>query len=119
MVLALPALWKGLLYDRDACDAATALTAGMSLPEREALRSAVPREGLRARLPDGRTVLDAARELVAIARSGLVRIAAGEAGYLAPLEEIVGTGRGVADRIREAARAAGADRRRLIDALRL
>jgi len=119
MVLALPALWKGLLYDRQACDAATRLMAGPSYPERLRLREEVPRAGLAARLPDGRSVLEVARELVAIAHDGLSRVAADEVGYLAPLDEIVATGRGVADRIRETARVARGDRRELIEALRL
>jgi glutamate--cysteine ligase len=51
MVLALPALWKGLLYDDDACAAASALTAHLSYEERLALRADVPRTGLSAELP--------------------------------------------------------------------
>src|SRR5688572_18156644 len=73
MVLALPALWKGLLYDRAACEGAVRLTAGLSYPERLALRAEVPRAGLLAQLPDGRRALDVARELVALAREGLLR----------------------------------------------
>jgi glutamate--cysteine ligase len=119
MVLALPALWKGLLYDADACEAATALTAGLSFEERQTLRATVPREGLATRLPDGRRVVDTARELVAIARAGLERQDPEEASYLAPLEEIAATGVAVADRVREVWRAAGGDRARLIEALRL
>jgi glutamate--cysteine ligase len=101
MVLALPALWKGLLYDDDALAGATALTAGLGPGEREALRQAVPRAGLSARLPDGRAVRDAARDLVALAAAGLARVAPADRPYLAPLEEIAQTGRTVADRARE------------------
>src|SRR5262249_21362245 len=64
MVLALPALWTGLLYDDEALAGATALTAGLSFAQRAELRASVPRQGLAARLPDGRTVHAAARELV-------------------------------------------------------
>jgi glutamate--cysteine ligase len=117
MVLALPALWKGLLYDDDACAAATALTAGLGFAERQALRAEVPRAGLAARLPDGRTMHAVARELVDIAAAGLARVAPGEERYLAPLEEVAATGRTVADRIRELA--ATGDRQRVIAALRL
>jgi glutamate--cysteine ligase len=120
MVLALPALWKGLLYDEDACRAATALTAHLSFPERQALREAVPRQGLAAAIPRRGAVRDAARELVAIARAGLTRAAlSGKCALLEPLDEVVGTGRAPADRIRDAWRAAGGDRKRLVAALRL
>lgn len=100
MVLALPALWKGLLYDDAACAAATALTAKLNYAERLALRAEVPQMGLAARLPDGRTVLEVARELVTLAHHGLRRVAPTEVGYLAPLEEIAHTGRTAADHIR-------------------
>jgi len=102
MVLALPALWKGLLYDDDALSGATALTAGLSWADREALREAVPRQGLAARLPDGRTVRQVARELCALAAAGLARVAPADLPYLAPVTEIAETGRTVADRARAA-----------------
>lgn len=101
MVLALPALWKGLLYDDDALAGATALTASLSWADRLALRQAVPKQGLAARLPDGRSVHDAARELVALARAGLGRVAPADVPYLAPVLEVAETGRTAADRIRE------------------
>ena len=102
MVLALPALWKGILYDDDATAGATALLAGLSWDDRLALRAAVPRKGLATRLPDGRTVGEVARELVALAVRGLGNQAPGDVAYLEPLREIAETGRTVADRIREA-----------------
>jgi glutamate--cysteine ligase len=119
MVKALPALWKGLLYDAEACRAASTLTAGLSFADRVALREVVPRAGLSAPLPDGRRVLDLARELVAVARAGLARQAPEEVAYLEPLEEIAATGRSVAHRIRGIWTAANGDRAKLIDALRL
>jgi glutamate--cysteine ligase len=117
MVLALPALWMGLLYDDTACAAATALTAGLGFADRLALRAEVPRAGLAARLPDGRSVQVLARELVAIAADGLGRVAPADVRYLAPLEEIAATGRTVADRIR--ALAASGERAEVIRALAL
>jgi glutamate--cysteine ligase len=119
MVLALPALWKGLLYDVEACRAAAELTASLSWEQRQSLRATVPRLGLQAPLPDGRRVVDLARDLVAIARAGLLRQAPDEVGYLAPLEEIAATGRGVHEQVRELHRRAGGDRAKLIAALRL
>jgi glutamate--cysteine ligase len=102
MVLALPALWKGLLYDDDALSGALAVLGRLGWDERVALRRAVPLSGLTTPLPDGRTVRDAARELVGLARAGLSRVAPAEVGLLAAVEEVAETGRTAADRAREA-----------------
>jgi glutamate--cysteine ligase len=105
MVLALPALWKGLLYDDEALSATLALTAHWSLPERLDVRARVPRSGLATPVP-GRhgkdtTVLTLARELVAIARAGLGRVAPRELVLLPPVEEVAAAGRAPAARVRE------------------
>ncbi len=69
MCAALPTLWKGLLYDPDATEAASKLVrAGHA--ELVALSEDVSRRALSARLGN-RTVLDLARELVDIAVAGL------------------------------------------------
>jgi glutamate--cysteine ligase len=97
MMLAQSALWVGLLYDDAALAAAEALLRNAGWEAAVAMREAVPRQGLAAKLPwrdgDLRTL---ARDVVAIARDGLRararRDAAGqdESGYLAPLEAIAG-----------------------------
>jgi len=98
LTCALPALWKGLLYDDAAREAAWALIADWPFPEREAALEAVARRGLAARVA-GRAVLPLARELVSLARAGLARIGDGaggesdERGFLDPLEAIVERGR--------------------------
>jgi glutamate--cysteine ligase len=90
LTCALPALWKGILYDEGACDAAWRLVAGWSFAEREASLEAVARRGLAAEAA-GRPLLPLARELVEIGRAGLARIADGqggesdERGFLDPL----------------------------------
>ncbi len=48
MLNALPAFWVGLLYDPASLDAAWEIVKGWSAEERQALRDAVPREGLAA-----------------------------------------------------------------------
>jgi glutamate--cysteine ligase len=104
-ICALPALWVGLLYDQTALDAAWDLVKGWDMEGREALRNAVPKLGLDAPLPDGGTLRDIAGEAVAIARAGLSargRLnSAGdnETSYLAPLEEIVSSGKVPAQRL--------------------
>jgi glutamate--cysteine ligase len=119
LVLALPALWLGLLYDADACLAATALTAHLGLGEREALRQLVPRLGLQAPLPGRGSILEAARELVPLARAGLTRVAPDALPWLAPLDEIVDRGRGPADQIRDVFREVDGDPARFVARVRL
>ncbi|MBK1660667.1 glutamate--cysteine ligase [Paracraurococcus ruber] len=98
MLVAKPALWVGLLYDDAAQKAAAALTRDWTVEEIRALRLAVPREALEARI-HGRLVRDVARDALAIARDGLRARGLGEEVYLAPLEEIVDSGLTQADRL--------------------
>ena len=75
------------------------------MEEREALRNAVPKEGLAASVPGGRTLQDLGREVLAIAKSGLTARArlntSGdyETGFLQTLEEIVDSGKSPAQRM--------------------
>ncbi|MEZ0496342.1 glutamate--cysteine ligase [Sphingomonas sp. IW22] len=98
-ICALPALWVGLLYDQGALDSAWDLVKGWSMTDREALRNAVPRLALDAPLPGGGTLRDIAGDVLDIAHRGLAaraRVNASgddETGFLAPLHEIVRTGR--------------------------
>ncbi len=96
MINALAPLCRGLLYDRDARAAATALTAHLSFEEHLSLANEVPRTGMQTRVGD-RTVGELARELVAIARAGLTSVAPAAVPLLAPVEQIAETGRTQAD----------------------
>ena len=102
MMLAQSALWVGLLYDPAALAAAGALLADMRWEEAVALRAAVPRMGLAAPWRGG-SLRDLAREVVAIATTGLRargrRDGSGrdESGYLEPLEAIVAGAPGQAE----------------------
>ncbi len=90
LTCSLPALWKGLLYDPEALKQAAALVSGYDAETREAARSDVARRGLSARY-GGEPVLELARQLAAISREGLARLAhAGrrdrdETGFLDPV----------------------------------
>ena len=98
-ICALPAFWVGLLYDQGALDAAWDMVKGWDMAGREALRSSVPKLGLDAPLPGGGTLRDIAAEVLAIARSGLNArgrlngAGDNESGFLAPLDEIVASGK--------------------------
>ena len=104
-ICALPAFWVGLLYDRGALDAAWDLVKDWDMEGREALRAAVPGLALDAPLPGGGTLRDIAGEVLEIARSGLRArerfnaVGENETGFLAPLEEIVRSGKVPAQRL--------------------
>ena len=104
-ICALPAFWVGLLYDQTALDAAWQLVKDWDMNEREALRSAVPKLGLDAPLPGGGMLKDIAREVLAISRAGLNargrlnKAGDNESGFLAPLDEIVASGKVPAQRL--------------------
>jgi glutamate--cysteine ligase len=97
-ICALPALFVGLYYDSDALDAAYDLIKVWRAEDRQTLRDDVPRLALNASVA-GRSLRDVARDVTAIARAGLARRARrdesgrDETVYLAPLENIVETGR--------------------------
>ena len=113
MTLALPALWVGLLYDRGAQSEAAALIRDHPCRDWQTLHRKVPRLGLDAPFCDT-TVRWLAREMVAIAHRGLRARGLGEEVYLAPLEEIVATGRTQADYwLTRCAQAWGGDVRRV------
>ncbi len=103
-IAAVPALWVGLMYDQVALDAAWQLVRDWTDDEREALRNAIPVTALETRFRN-RTVREIAAEVVELARAGLARRAnrnaegKDETIYLAPIEEIVATGKTPADRL--------------------
>jgi glutamate--cysteine ligase len=95
---ALPALWTGIFYDSAALDGAWELVKVWGAEDRQALRDAVPREGLQA-IVRGRSVLDVARDMVALSKAGLARRnitgckGETETRFLAAVEDVVATGR--------------------------
>jgi glutamate--cysteine ligase len=103
-IWALPALWTGLLYDRQALAGAVAMTADWSVDEIEALRDAVPRLGLATPFR-GRTLREVGREMLELALDGLKRRARfdrkgeDETKALAPLIATIEEGRSPADRL--------------------
>jgi glutamate--cysteine ligase len=116
MIEALAPMMRGLLYDPTARAAATALTSNLSYAERQKVSDEMPKQGLHTRA--GKYTLgELAKQLVAIARDGLTRVAPATAALLAPVEEIATTGRTQADRIIELWQKHAGDRAALIRAL--
>jgi len=120
-ICALPAVWKGILYDAESLSAAWSLVGGWGLDVREQALASVARDGLLAEI-GGRKVLDLARELVAISAQGLRRIAErgetdrDERHFLEPLESQLELGRSPAQVLVEAWRGEWErDPRRLIE----
>ncbi|WP_099866214.1 glutamate--cysteine ligase [Pararhizobium haloflavum] len=101
-ICALPAFWVGLLYSPAALDAADALTRHWTFADVNALRDAVPTDGLNASVA-GQSLHQLCRDLLGIAHEGLRdRGRLNEDGndethFLAPLEEIVARGQTAAE----------------------
>ncbi len=116
MIEALAPMMRGLLYDSTARAAATALTAGLSFAERERLADDVPRAGLAARAGK-HTLGELGKQLVAIARDGLGRVAPQARSLLDPVDAIAQSGRTQADQIGDKWQKHAGDRAALIAAL--
>lgn len=104
-ICALPAFWVGLLYDDAARGEATALIRDWTADDVDAMRDAVPTHALRAPAPGGRTVLDVARDAVAIAERGLINrhreddMGQDERHFIGTLKRIAETGMTPADEL--------------------
>ncbi|MBF0425757.1 MAG: glutamate--cysteine ligase, partial [Magnetococcales bacterium] len=107
---ALPARWKGLLYDDRARDEAWERVATWTPEERAAVHAQVPRLGLRTPIPGQRTLRDLAMAILETARASLhrqaVRNADGcdESIYLQPLFRVAERGVTPAERLLRAYR---------------
>ncbi len=104
-ICALPALWVGLLYDGTSLDAAWDLVKAWTPDDHARLRAEVPRLALQAASPDGGTLQDLAKRVLAIADAGLARrgrlnrMGDSEQGFLNPLRIIADSGQTNADRL--------------------
>ncbi len=103
-ILALPALWVGLLYDPAALDAAWDLCKAWNAQTREALRIAASERALAAEV-EGISMRALAQEVVRIAKAGLARRGIqgpnghDETIFLALLDERLARGQTLADEI--------------------
>lgn len=106
LLCALPALWKGILYDNDSLDAAWDLVSSWTFDERLLALDAVARLGLEAKVA-GISVLDLAKDLKGIAFTGLTNLAAeqgidpDETCFLEPVQRILDEGKSPGQTIRE------------------
>lgn len=105
MLIALPALWVGLLYDPQAQDEALQLIKSWSFDQMLTTYQQTPLQGLRTVLGN-RNLQTIAQDVLAISDQGLKRRAnwsadRDESSYLNPLWEIVESGRTVATKMIE------------------
>ena len=104
MLFALPALWKGLLYDERSLAALEARVDSWSFSEVERQRDALARHGVQTRFM-GREAADWAGEILELAEAGLRRIGdrnttdEDEAVLLQPLRALLELGRCPADEL--------------------
>jgi len=96
-ICSLPALWKGLLYDKQAQQQAWQMIADWSHAEVVALRAEAPKTALATPFRDS-TVLQLCEQMLQISRAGLERIDArnsageNETIFLKPLESAIASG---------------------------
>lgn len=106
LTCALPAVWKGILYDPDAREAAWSLVGGVAATDRDAGLVDVSRRGLAAEYA-GRPVIEVVRELVAISAEGLAAMISrgdadpGEEEFLEPLHQLIERGRSPGEELME------------------
>ena len=106
-ICALPALWVGLLYDGTALDAAWDEVKHWTIEDHHRIRDEVPRLGLAATGPRGRSFRELGGRVLDIAAAGLAArgrensMGENEVGFLDPLREIIVTGRTHAERLLE------------------
>ena len=107
IICALPAFWVGLLYNSDVLDEAWQIVRDWTHEDHAFLRAEVPRRGLGAGFR-ARTLLDIARDVLALARKGLGRrtvvdgAGKDETHFLDPLDVIAESGRTPAEGLLEA-----------------
>lgn len=124
LTCALPALWKGLMYDARTLDDAEALVSSLDPETLDRARPDIAVHALRAKL-QGKPVREWAERVVAIASEGLQRIAdknaAGEDEriYLAALAANIAAGKTPADKLLEAIAGAADPKRALVAAVRI
>ncbi|MCK5425111.1 MAG: glutamate--cysteine ligase [Emcibacter sp.] len=105
-ICALPALWTGLFYDQTSLDAAWDMVKDWTPEDHEYLRANVPAKALATPFKEG-TVLDVAKQMVALSSDGLRRrgrvnsTGEDERIFLGPLRTILDRGQTVAEEMLE------------------
>jgi glutamate--cysteine ligase len=88
MAMSLQALWKALMYDREARDEALRIAPCLTIDKMHELQGLVARDALSARF-ENINILNLAKEIIELAAHALMRIAPDEVAYLDVLRERV------------------------------
>lgn len=99
MLLALPAFWKGLLYNESSKNKALHLLSFISPKDLIVHQKTAATDGLKGRLGP-KKILTLAQDLIEISTSGLESLGKGESRFLRPLESIVAKGTSLSDIMR-------------------
>lgn len=95
--LSVPALIKGIFYDKISLEKTERLVEGFTATELNNLLKSTPKEGLKAKWR-GKSILPTAQQIVQLAHAGLTRL--GEKKYLEPLEKLALKGLTPSDEVR-------------------
>lgn len=101
MLMALPAFWVGLLYHENTLETANAWVKNWHPDDILSLYEQARATGLKGEGINGTTIKTLAAQTLDMALNGLKARGLGEEQYLAPLQEIVQTGKTPADRLIE------------------
>jgi glutamate--cysteine ligase len=115
-LLSLSALFVGILYDNSVLDEAFSLAKKWRYEDLLALRKDVYTQGLNANIRSQKAV-DVLREVLAMARKGLVNRGLGEEVFLNPLDSIVKSGKTLAEAKIELFESLGGDVNKFISAI--
>jgi glutamate--cysteine ligase len=105
-MLALPALWKGVLYDAEARRESWERLSWLDHGNLLSLNLEASKNGIHGVAPNGESIMDICRDLVRISSEGLARLAKrdghdSEAIFLQPLQTILETRKSAADCVAE------------------
>lgn len=96
LILAIPALWKGLIYEKQVLEETEELLSKFNYSDFEEIRHSGPKLGLEYKIKNIK-LSEIAKEIVRISKEGLIKQNQGEETYIEPLEELVKQGLTPAD----------------------
>ena len=105
MILAHPAFWTGLLYDKTTLEQVHSWLIDWYKDDISALYEQARKHGLKGKGINGETIKDMAEKALAFAKQGLEARGHGEEAYLAPLTQIIHSGTTPAERMIQAVNA--------------
>lgn len=100
LIFAVPAFWKGIIYNKEAINKAKTLVSFFSFEDFQEIRRESPKEGLSYKIK-GKSLQTIAKELLEISFVGLESFSLGEEKYLSQIIKLVNEGQVPADNVIE------------------